>query len=400
MESYIGHCEFSESDIKPMEYAMSHFGCIPSIFTLNASVISPKVYEGLLSEKFKGFVRREFDSDEESLFENLNDVDKLADFFVGAVNVKPDFYESYTAVTNKDTETIVMSVYMTDDTIKYVTSKKKPPLRCRVTIYYKSPDALKSFLQLVIKEEAILPDQEKIISHNSYISLVTKSSNGHLDTTDFEIKNPKINIPLAYGQEFESIDKDIFKSLVKSEKGLWVFHGPPGTGKSMYIRHTIRKMNKSGKFGSVIYMPSEMVGSLESPDFIPFIQDYQDSVLVIEDADLALESRKNHGSIVKTVLQLTDGILADCLRLKIIATFNCELSKIDEALLRKGRLQIRHEFRYLNRNEAMKLADSLKINLKIFDTAEYANKKDWTLAEIYNIHTDFHWEKKQKKLGF
>ena len=159
-------------------------------------------------------------------------------------------------------------------------------------------------------------------------------------------------------------------------------------------------MHKSQKFGSVIYMPSEMVAALESPDFIPFIQDYQDSVLVIEDADNALESRKNHGSIVKTVLQLTDGILADCLRLKIIATFNCELSKIDEALLRKGRLQIRHEFRYLNRDEAIKLAISLKINPDIFDSDDYRNKKDWTLAEIYNIHTDFHWEKKQKKLGF
>jgi SpoVK/Ycf46/Vps4 family AAA+-type ATPase len=171
----------------------------------------------------------------------------------------------------------------------------------------------------------------------------------------------------------------------------------------MYIRSLVKKLNKMKDVDRVIYMPSEMVGSLESPEFIPFISEHPNSVLIIEDADVALTSRKQNGSIVKTILQLTDGILADCLRLKIIATFNCDLKQIDGALLRKGRLQYRHEFRHLSRPEALALAESCKIPLTEFDKPEFADKKDWTLAEIYNIREDFHWDNNSnvvKKIGF
>lgn len=393
MESNIVYTDFQELDIKPMEYAISHFGTIPSVFTIHNVIMDVKAYESILT-KFDGKIRRDFDTNESEIFKIIDQTKLLCDHFVAAVNVKPDFYEKF----DSSLDTVVINVKMTDDTFDFVINNKKPKLSCKVTVYYIDQKLFDNFALLL--KDVFTPDKDKVIDNNSYISLVIKSPSGSLDTNDFQIKNPKINIPLSYGQEFEAIDKNIFTTLTKSEKGLWIFHGPPGTGKSMYIRNVIKKLNKSGKVGSIIYMPSEMVGSIESPDFIPFIQDYQDSVLVIEDGDIALESRKNHGSIVKTILQLTDGILADCLRLKIIVTFNCDLSKIDEALLRKGRLQIRHEFRYLNRDEAMKLAENLKINLQIFDSEEYVNKKDWTLAEIYNIHTDFYWDKKQKKLGF
>ncbi len=404
MEANIGYCNFEESEIKPMEYAMLYFNSIPSIFVFNSCVLSPELYETLLSNKFDGDIRRAFDSNDEEIFKV--DPSLLSDFFVTAVNIKPDFYKSFTEPKDKNNDSVVFSVYMSDDIMKYATSdKRKPALKCRVTIYYKNQSALERFVPYIKALDSngkplIAPDDEKIIKHNSYINLVTKNHSGSLDTSEFEIKNPKINIPLAYGSEFEAIEKQIYNTLIKSDKGLWIFHGPPGTGKSMFIRHMIKRLNKSGKVGEIIYMPSEMVGALESPDFIPFIQEYQESILVIEDGDIALESRKSHGSIVKTILQLTDGILADCLRLKIIVTFNCDLSKIDEALLRKGRLQIRHEFRVLTRTEAIELAKYLKIDTKVFDTIENRNKTDWTLAEIYNIHTDFYWDKQQKKLGF
>ncbi len=50
---------------------------------------------------------------------------------------------------------------------------------------------------------------------------------------------------------------------------------------------------------------------------------------------------------VSNILNLLDGLMDDSLHQPIIATFNCEISKIDTALLRNGRLNANHEFKKL-----------------------------------------------------
>lgn len=380
---------------KPELFAIEHLGEMFSYIQLNDLDIPFEFLQKIQRNANK--VYKAYDNIHSEFSKNLDNITDIVDKFIVYTQATEFFQEHKSLKPN----VLLYFNYDGVDVIDVLKCKNKILKCCEVIIYYNANEVndeqIKQLLKEIFKHCKINDDE--VIVNNSYISLVIKPSSG-LDTKEFAIKDPKINLALAYGEEFKDIDKEILTGLRKSDKGLWIFHGPPGTGKSMYIRNLIKRINKNDDIEDVIYMPSEMIGALDTPDFIPFIQNYKNSVLVIEDADVALESRKTHGSIVKTVLQLTDGILADCLKLKIIATFNCELASIDSALLRKGRLQYRHEFRYLTKAEALKLATYLRLDLKLFEVPEYQGKEQWTLAEIYNIEQDFHWDKKTKSIGF
>jgi len=388
-----------ELNFKPEIIALEFFGEIPSYIQLNDLEIPLEFIQKIMLNSTALY--KAYENIDYKFVDHISNFGSIVDKFVVVTKACDKFQDSKWSGTDND---VVLSFNLTSEPIKILTSKKQVFTDSSMIIYYnanKTSEAqIQELLLEIFKPGNCIIDDTEIIDNNSYINLVVKSASGSLTTKEFAIKDPKINLGLNYGQEFKDIDKQIFKGLKKSDKGIWIFHGPAGTGKSMYVRNLIKRLNGLDKVQEVIYMPSEMLGALESPDFIPFIQDYRDSVIIIEDADIALQTRKSHGSIVKTVLQLTDGILADCLKLKIIATFNCDLSQIDDALLRKGRLQYRHEFRLLSRKEALDLAIGLKMDPKLFETPDFKDKQYWSLAEIYNIKQDFYWDKNTKKIGF
>jgi len=97
---------------------------------------------------------------------------------------------------------------------------------------------------------------------------------------------------------------------------------------------------------------------------------------------------------VSNILNMTDGVLGDCLNIQIIATLNTTREKLDTALLRKGRLIAEHEFKALTEDEASKVFKSIGIDKKV--------DKPLTLTEIYNHEEEDLAEKDQPKkfIGF
>ena len=82
----------------------------------------------------------------------------------------------------------------------------------------------------------------------------------------------------------------------------------------------------------------------------------QNTVFILEDCEKVLMSRdKSYNPVMPILLNLTDGIISDILGIKIICTFNTALSNIDKALLRKGRLTMKYEFRPLSASKASKI---------------------------------------------
>ena len=88
------------------------------------------------------------------------------------------------------------------------------------------------------------------------------------------------------------------------------------------------------------------------------------------------------------ILNISDGLLSDELCIKFICTFNAPLKDIDEALLRKGRLAARYEFKDLTTDKVNQLIKEEGLDIP-------QQTHPMTLAEIYNYEgMDFSLGKK------
>lgn len=198
-----------------------------------------------------------------------------------------------------------------------------------------------------------------------------------------------LDINSHYNDDFAVIDDIIGQGFATPSSGLVLLHGTPGTGKTSYIKHLIGKY----KDRSFIFVQNEFVKELLKPEFITFILRHKDAVLIIEDAERVIMSREfsKEDSVVSTILQLTDGLFSDYLNLKIICTFNSSLEKIDKALLRKGRMIAKYEFKELSLEKANQLAISL---------GHGPVNQAMSLAEVYKMSQPTFEQIEKNKIGF
>lgn len=220
------------------------------------------------------------------------------------------------------------------------------------------------------------------------INLIVQNKQG-LALKAMEIKRTKLNLDLFYNDEFKEVDELISKRLnQKSDKGIVLLHGLPGTGKTTYLRYLIGKIKKR-----VLFLSPSVAGNLMNPDFIELLINNPNSVLIIEDAENIIMDRKfESSSSVSNLLNISDGLLADFLNVQLICTFNNSLAMVDSALMRKGRLIAKHEFGKLNAEKAQRLSNHLGFNTTI--------DKPMTIAEITNPTAKEYEMKKVEVLGF
>ena len=241
-------------------------------------------------------------------------------------------------------------------------------------------------------EIAAIADECKIIEKDptKEFSMIVRSDE-RLKLYNYVVKPFEINIEENYNNDFAGINEIITHSLTDNNKnGLILLHGSYGSGKTYYIRHLIRSVNK--KF---IYLPLHMLHCLADPEFLPFITKHENSVLIIEDCENILmhgEDGNPNANALSNLLNLSDGLLSDALSLNIICTFNANLTKIDDALLRKGRIIARYKFRELEITKAQYLADKLEKNIVI--------DKPTLLSNIYNAESQSYENIKTNKIGF
>lgn len=184
---------------------------------------------------------------------------------------------------------------------------------------------------------------------------------------------------LHYGSGSREWHQDFTERVRASNHGLSIFEGTPGTGKTSYLRHFMGVLKESHRF---YFIPTATMGVLSDPDFIGFWADQRRRhsarkfVVILEDSDAALMTRgAENREQVSAILNLSDGMLADFLRLQIICTINCRAADIDQALLRPGRLLCHRVFGRLDYAQASRLAKSLGRKLPIVG--------DYSLAEVF-----------------
>jgi hypothetical protein len=184
-------------------------------------------------------------------------------------------------------------------------------------------------------------------------------SSGSYYLTKGKIKCPEnFDIDKIYNDDFKKEDEKIKNFIeTKDANGLVILHGDKGTGKSTYIKHLIH-VNPTKKF---VYVPSNLVSSFSEPSFGSFLSSLNNHIIVVEDCENVIQDRRqnNSASSVSLLLNMTDGILSDDLGIKFICTFNDDIKNIDPALLRRGRLVSKYEFKNLCIEKTNKLLEEL-----------------------------------------
>ncbi|MDQ2863496.1 MAG: AAA family ATPase, partial [Bacteroidota bacterium] len=251
-------------------------------------------------------------------------------------------------------------------------------------IYFTTEDYARA--NKMLEEFKMLKAPEKDKDYE--INIISLSDN-QLNLKTLDIKPTPLDIGLYYNDDFKIIDTLIKERLAKeNDKGIVLLHGLPGTGKTTYLRYLIGNLKKK-----VMFVSPSVAGNLMNPEFMDLLLCNPNSVLVIEDAENIIMDRKySSNSSVSNLLNISDGLLSDCLNVQIICTFNSEIGLVDNALLRKGRLIARYEFGKLSVQKAVALSNHLGL--------ENVVTMPMTLAEITNPEDNYQEPAKTSAIGF
>ena len=216
-------------------------------------------------------------------------------------------------------------------------------------------------------------------------------------TVTVPVPNPGLGMPgdldLHYGEGAEEWVEQWVEALKNRQSGLTLFRGEPGTGKTTFLRHLVWRLQEGHRF---YLLPSGQDAMLSRQDTVNFwVRQAADcplaKVAVLEDAEALLAPRDEaRGDAVSNLLNATDGLMGDFLKVHLVATVNCKLTALDAACRRPGRMLALREFARMPRERAEMVAERHGLELA-------GEQPDYSLAEI------FHGASKataEAKLGF
>jgi len=223
------------------------------------------------------------------------------------------------------------------------------------------------------------------------VRLLMQNKDKNLDFYEMTMHSPIYDIDKNYNLDLFPLNELLLSRLNKpDDKGLVIFYGKSGTGKTSYVRYLSSHIAKQK-----LFVPANLAHKIGSAEFLNLLNDYHNSLLIIEDADSILKKRSNDlDYVIVNLLNLADGVLSDFFHIQIICTFNNDIADIDPAMLRKGRLIAKYQFKELTLEKTQQLCRDLGYR--------FIPEAPMLLSDIYHMEErDFHSPEKLKEaIGF
>jgi hypothetical protein len=219
-------------------------------------------------------------------------------------------------------------------------------------------------------------DMIKIVESNfdvvsSYIEWVYSSDGGSVNVPLNRDRMPVEEMyPFLNGESLS----DYYDRYMESSANILLLIGPPGTGKTTFIRGLLAHRNCSA-------IVTYDAGILEKDGFFAkFIEDDAE-VMVLEDSDAFLKSRSDGNTMMHRFLNVGDGLVTTKGKKMIFSTNLPSIRDIDSALVRPGRCFDIVTFDVLNAVDAKSLAKKLEVKLpEVKDT--------YSIAEVFNQQSE------------
>lgn len=194
----------------------------------------------------------------------------------------------------------------------------------------------------------------------------------------YNARGDEISVPLNYRPALQAAYPWLLKPVleyiddyINSDASVLILIGPPGTGKTTFIKNLIHRAGGNAK---VAY--DEKI--LAADDFFAEFVESESNFLILEDADNFLDSRQDGNSMMHKFLNLSDGLISAADKKLVFSTNLPNVSDIDSALLRNGRCYDVIQFRPLTRSEAADVLHEAGSNRELPDGNEI------TLADLFN----------------